>query len=387
MDTSTQTEAQAAPLVQPPFTYDIVGSFLRPAQLKQARADYKNGKIDDAQLHAIEDECIQKLVQKEEAVGLKDVTDGEFRRSMWHMDFFEGLNGVEKIPSTAWSVNFKGANPAGAQIRFDGRISFPDDHPFIEHFRHLKFMSAHLMPKFTIPSPSMLHLIPCVRGHASYWPIPCYQNNPDALFDDIVATYQQAVRLFYHEGCRYLQFDDTSWGEFCDTSKRAAYAQAGIDIDALAQKYVDVINQILEVKPNDMTITMHICRGNYRSTWFSSGGYEPVAPILFAKCNVDGFFLEYDTDRAGGFEPLRYMNNQIVALGLITTKTPELENEDDVIRRIHEAQHYIPLSRLRLCPQCGFSSTEEGNNVTEEEQWEKVKLVKRIADRVWGPQE
>lgn len=374
-------------LKQPPFTYDIVGSFLRPAKLKQARADFDRGAIDEVRLEAVEDECIHELVNKEILVGLKAVTDGEFRRRMWHMDFFKALEGVEEIPANEWSVNFKGLKPTGAQLRFTGKVGFPDDHPFIEHYRHLKCMSGEPISKFTIPSPSMLHLIPCVRGHKTYWPIPRYDHKQELLLEDITSAYKDAVLKFYHEGCRYLQLDDTSWGEFCDKEKRAEYEAAGFDLDKLENRYVDMINEVLSVKPDDMTITMHVCRGNYRSSWFSSGGYDPIAPILFARCNVDGFFLEYDTERAGGFEPLKYMKDQIVVLGLITTKTPELEDEDAVIERIHEAEKYVPLEHLRLSPQCGFSSTVEGNNLTEDQQWEKVKLVKRIADRVWGPQE
>ncbi len=379
--------ANGTTLKQPPYTYDIVGSFLRPQKIKDARDQYEKGKISSTELEGVEDECIQQLINKEEDAGLKAVTDGEFRRGMWHMDFLEALEGVEKIDAATWSVNFKGEKPNGAQLRFTGKISFPDNHPFINHFRRLLQLAGAKPVKFTIPSPSMLHLIPCVRGRASYWPISRYQDNDDLLFNDIVKTYQDAVTALYQNGCRYLQFDDTSWGEFCDQEKRKEYEEAGFDLDALEKRYVDTINRVLEVKPDDMTITMHICRGNFRSSWFSSGGYEPVAPILFANCNVDAFFLEYDSDRAGGFEPLRYIKDQIVVLGLITTKTPELEDEDTVIKRIHEAEKYIPLDRLRLSPQCGFSSTEEGNKITEDQQWEKVKLVKRIADKVWGPQD
>ena len=196
-------------------------------------------------------------------------------------------------------------------------------------------------------------------------------------------AYQQAIRSFYAAGCRYLQLDDTSWGEFCDADKRKAYAERGFDLDELANHYVDMINRALEAKPEDMTITMHICRGNFRSTWFSSGGYEPVAETLFGRCHVDGFFLEYDSDRAGGFEPLRFIKDQQVVLGLVTSKTPELEKEEDIIARIREAEKYVPLDQLCLSPQCGFSSTEEGNLLTEKEQWAKLRLIRSIAEKVW----
>ena len=370
-------------LKQPPYTYDIVGSFLRPARLKEARAAYAAGTIGKDELTSIEDECIAELVQKEKASGLKAVTDGEFRRAMWHLDFLAVLDGVEEISADAWSVEFKGPKPKGAQLRFTGKIDFGPDHPFLEHFRRLQKIAGGYPTKMTIPAPSMLHLIPCVRGKATYKPISRYEDE-DALFEDIALAYQHAIKAFYAEGCRYLQFDDTSWGEFCDADKRAAYEAEGIDLDVVEKRYVETINRALEAKPEDMTITTHICRGNFRSTWFSSGGYEPIAENLFAHANYDGFFLEYDSDRAGDFEPLRYIKDQIVVLGLVTSKYPELEDEDAVIARIHEAEKYVPLDHLRLSTQCGFSSTEEGNVLTEDEQWAKIALVRRIAERVWG---
>ena len=228
----------------------------------------------------------------------------------------------------------------------------------------------------------MLHLIPCIRGKESYRPIERYQDESN-LYDDIVETYQDAIRAFYNLGCRYLQFDDTSWGEFCDIEKRAAYEALGIDLNKVAHDYVDCINRILASKPADMTITTHICRGNFRSTWFSSGGYDPVAKTLF-QANYDGFFLEYDSDRSGDFAPLAHAGNRIVVLGLLTSKFPELEDENAVIARIREAEKYLPLEQLRLSTQCGFSSTEEGNVMTEDEQWAKLAHVKRIAKKVWG---
>ena len=366
---------------QPPYTYDIVGSFLRPQRLKRARAAFAAGKISRDELTAVEDECITELVESEKKVGLKAVTDGEFRRAMWHLDFLEELEGVEHVDTASWSVEFKGPKPKGAQLRFTGKIGF-GDHPFLKHYAKLREIAGNYPTKMTIPSPSMLHLIPCVRGKATYEPIDRYKDE-QALFDDIVTTYQDAVKAFYDLGCRYLQFDDTAWGEFCDAKKRAAYEAEGIDLAEVAKHYVTMINRILEAKPEDMTITTHICRGNFRSTWFSSGGYEPVAKTLF-EANYDGFFLEYDSDRAGSFEPLRYAKDKIVVLGLVTSKFPELEDEDAVIERIHEAEKYVPLEQLRLSPQCGFSSTEEGNVLTEDDQWAKCALIKRIAERVWS---
>lgn len=368
---------------QPPYTYDVVGSFLRPERLKKARADYSGGVIGQEELTRMEDECITDLVAREKEVGLRAVTDGEFRRHMWHLDFLEALDGVQKVDADAWSVEFKGPKPKGAQLVFRDKVDFGANHPFLEHYRRLRDIAGDYPTKMTIPSPSMLHLIPCVRGKATYRPIERYASE-DALFQDIATAYQHAIRAFYDLGCRYLQFDDTSWGEFCDADKRAAYQAQGINLDEVQRRYVDMINLALEAKPEDMTITTHICRGNFRSTWFSSGGYEPVAEVLFGNANYDGFFLEYDTERAGGFEPLAHMRDQVVVLGLITSKFPQLEDEDSVIARIHEATRYVPLDRLRLSTQCGFSSTEEGNVLTEDEQWAKVALVRRIAERVWG---
>ena len=371
-------------IAQPPYTYDIVGSFLRPASLKEARADFAAGKLSRTALAMQEDLAIADLVAKEKAAGLRAVTDGEFRRAMWHLDFLEALEGVERVDTKNWSVEFKGPKPKGAQLRFTGKVDFPADHPFLDAFARLQHIAGGYPTKLTIPAPSMLHLIPCVRGKATYEPIERYQDE-DALSRDIALAYQHAIRSFYDLGCRYLQFDDTSWGELCDAGKRAAYQEQGIDLDALEQRYVDTINLALEAKPADMTITTHVCRGNFRSTWFSSGGYEPVAPYLF-QANYDGFFLEYDSDRSGDFAPLAQAQKygRTVVVGLVTSKFPELEREEDVIARIKEATKYVPLERLRLSTQCGFSSTEEGNNLTEEEQWAKIALVRRVAQQVWG---
>jgi len=365
---------------KPPFRYDIVGSFLRPAALKEKREAFAAGTITAADLKAAEDEAIRDLVAKEKGVGLRAVTDGEFRRRYWHLDFLTELEGVTEISAENWSVHFKGVQPKARTAKITGPISF-GSHPFLDHFRFLKEAAGDTLAKMTIPSPSMLHLICCVR-EKHYEPIPQYQDQ-NRLFTDIALAYQQAIRSFYAAGCRYLQLDDTSWGEFCDADKRKAYAERGFDLDELANHYVDMINRALEAKPEDMTITMHICRGNFRSTWFSSGGYEPVAEALFGRCHVDGFFLEYDSDRAGGFEPLRFIKDQQVVLGLVTSKTPELEKEEDIIARIREAEKYVPLDQLCLSPQCGFSSTEEGNLLTEKEQWAKLRLIRSIAEKVW----
>jgi 5-methyltetrahydropteroyltriglutamate--homocysteine methyltransferase len=364
-----------------PFRSDIVGSFLRPQNLKHARELYAENKISMAELKKTEDSSISDLVAKEKQMGLKAVTDGEFRRRYWHLDFLAALKGIQEVKAEHWSVEFKGRQPKAATIKIVGKIGF-EGHPFVEHFRYLYSVAGGSLCKMTIPSPSMLHLICCVRA-TDYTPIKEYEDE-SKLYYDIAMAYQKAIRAFYDAGCRYLQLDDTSWGEFCDLQKRKAYKERGLDLDAIEKEYVKMINLALEAKPDDMVITMHICRGNFRSTWFSSGGYEPVAEILFGHSKVDGFFLEYDSDRAGGFEPLRFIKNQQVVLGLITSKYPELEAEGDIMKRIEEASKYVTLDQLCLSPQCGFSSTEEGNVMTQEQQWAKVKLVQKIAKDVWG---
>ena len=334
-----------------PYKYDIVGSFLRDKEIKQAREDFSLGKINQSQLEEIENKSIENLVNEEKAVGLKAVTDGEFRRAFWHLDFLWDLKGVEKVAVEHFSIAFKGHQPKSQTLEIVDKIDFPEDHPFLKHFKFMQRVSGETEVKQCIPSPSMLHLICCIREE-NYQPIERYQDN-DVLLKDIALAYQKA------------------------------YKARGIDVDDLAKKYVDMINLALEAKPDDMVITMHICRGNFRSTWFTSGGYEPVAKTLFGNCHVDGFFLEYDSERAGGFEPLRYIQNQKVVLGLVTSKDAKLENKDEIIKRIHEAEKYVPLNQLALSPQCGFASTEEGNLLTKEEQWNKVKLVKEIAEEVW----
>lgn len=368
---------------KPPFAADIVGSFLRPEKLKAARAAFERGDLSRDTLTAVENDCIRDLISKEKAAGLTDFTDGEFRRAFWHLDFMSELTGAAKVRADHWSVAFKGVQPKANNLKITGRLDFPEDHPFLDHFSYIKqFEDETHIAKQTIPSPSMVHLMTCVRVDPDLPEI--YKNNEDLFFKDLIRTYQKAVRAFYDRGCRYLQFDDTSWGEFCSKEKTDAYRKRGYDLEAIKRKYVEVLNAIIDSKPKDLTITMHICRGNFRSTWFSSGGYEPVAEVLFGGCHVDGFFLEYDSDRAGGFEPLRHIKNQAVVLGLVTSKTPQLESEEDIKERIREASRFVPLNQLRLSPQCGFASTEEGNILTEEEQWNKIRLIRHIADEVWG---
>ena len=365
-----------------PFRFDIVGSFLRPEALKKARSQCACGECSTDELHQVEHAEVSQLVAKEKAVGLPNVTDGEFRRTWWHLDFLFELLGVELVEAEEYSTQFQ-AHMRPITLKITDKIEFPKVHPFINHFKALKAEAGDYPVKFTIPSPSMLHLITCVRTPNPQL-IERYQDNEALLFADITQAYIDAGNALYAEGCRILQLDDTSWGEFCSEEKRAKYQAQGLDLDDIARKYVKVLNDIRAALPQDMAVTMHICRGNFRSTWFSSGGYEPVAEILFGGCNVDGFFLEYDSDRAGDFKPLRFIKDQQVVLGLITSKSGELEAKEEIIERIKEATQYVDINQLCLSPQCGFASTEEGNELTEEDQWKKLALIRSIVEEVWG---
>lgn len=366
-----------------PFRLDHVGSFLRPERLKEARAKFNAGEINAEELERVENEEIIALIEKEKELGLKSVTDGEFRRAFWHLDFLENLDGVELVEVDHFSVQFKDKDVKPKTLRIVGKVDFSENHPFVKHFKFLKEHAGDTPVKLTIPSPSMLHLITQVR-EKNYVPIERYKDNEALFYDDVVAAYRKALQCFYDLGCCNIQLDDTSWGEFCALDKREAYEARGFDLEKIARDYVDVLNRVIEWKPEDLVVNMHICRGNFRSTWFSSGGYEPVAKTLFGHCRVDGFFLEYDSDRAGDFTPLRFIKNQKVVLGLITSKSGDLEDKGEVISRIKEASQYVPLEQLCLSPQCGFSSTEEGNILTIEAQWDKLKLIDEIVHEVWG---
>jgi 5-methyltetrahydropteroyltriglutamate--homocysteine methyltransferase len=368
---------------KPPFRADQVGSILRSAPIKDARAKHEAGKLSDADLKAVEDREIEKIVKKQEEIGLQCTTDGEYRRSWWHFDFFGMLDGVE-IYELDHGIQFQGVQTKPRSIRVNGKIGF-GKHPMIEHF---KFLAAHtkVTPKMCIPSPTVMHfrLEPGAVSKDAY-------PHRDAIFDDLAGAYQQAVRAFYDAGCRYLQFDDTAWAYLCSQAELQKARDRGLDVDHLQDTYTKCINKALEAKPADMVITTHVCRGNFRSTFISSGGYEPVASSLLGKCNYDGYFLEYDTDRAGGFEPLRFlpkssgtMGNKIVVLGLVTSKSGTLEKKDDIKRRIDEATGFAALDQLALSPQCGFASTEEGNVLADEEQWAKLKMIVDLSKEVWG---
>ena len=361
-----------------PFRADQVGSLLRPVELKEARVKYAREEISLDELRDIEDQCIREVVATQEQTGLRAVTDGEFRRAWWQFDFLAGLDGVEWI-DTPEGIAFHGTETKHEAVGVTGKVKF-NGHYMLDHFRFLRGITK-ATPKMTIPAPPVLHF----RGGRPLIDKNIYPDL-DIFFSDTAEAYRKVVRAFYDAGCRYLQFDDTVWGYLCSEKERELSRQRGDDPDALPLIYRDVINHVLEEKPADMAITTHICRGNFRSTWISEGGYEPVAEILLGDLNYDGYFLEYDTDRAGGFEPLRFLprGHKRVVLGLITSKTGELEDKNRILSRIEEATRFADLDQLCISPQCGFSSTEEGNILTQEDQWNKLGLVIDIAKEVWG---
>ena len=364
---------------KPPFRADHVGSILRTAAIKDARAKHEKGEITAADLKQVEDREIEKIIKKQEEIGLQLATDGEYRRSWWHLDFCWGLTGCEKI-ALAHGITFRGLETRREGYRISGKLDFPADHPMLDHFR---FVKAHtkVTPKMCIPAPPVLHFrLPKDGIPKSAYP------DMDGFFADLGSTYAKAVKAFYDAGCRYLQFDDTVWAYLCSPAEMAAARERMPMADNLPQIYQDVINTALAAKPADMTITTHVCRGNFRSTWVSEGGYEPVAERLLGAVNFDGYFLEYDSDRSGGFEPLRFLpkGNKIVVLGLVTSKSGTLEKKDTIKRRIDEAAKFAPLEQFALSPQCGFASTEEGNVLAEDEQWAKLRMIVELADEVWG---
>ena len=363
---------------KPPFRADHVGSFLRPAALKEARAKREQGKTSAAELKAVEDREIENIIARQEEIGLKLATDGEFRRSWWHFDFLSQLDGVE-LYEAEQGIQFHGVQTKAQGLRIVGKVGF-SNHPMVEHF---KFLKAHtkVTPKMTIPAPPVLHFrLPKDGIDNSVYP------DLDGFFHDLGQAYKTAVKAFYDAGCRYLQFDDTVWSYLCSQEELRKARERMSNVDALQATYAGVINTAISAKPADMTITTHVCRGNFRSTWIAEGGYEPVAQTLLGKVNYDGYFLEYDTERAGGFEPLRFLpkGNKIVVLGLVTSKSGTLEKKDDIKRRIDEAAKFAPADQFCLSPQCGFASTEEGNILAENEQWAKLRMIVELAGEVWG---
>ncbi|MCF8475823.1 MAG: 5-methyltetrahydropteroyltriglutamate--homocysteine S-methyltransferase [Pseudolabrys sp.] len=362
---------------KPPFRADHVGSLLRPDALKEARTKHAKGEIDADALKAVEDREIERVIKKQEEVGLKSVTDGEFRRSWWHLDFLWGLDGVEKHVMDE-GVAFAAVTTRNEGVKVTGKLG-SKNHPMIEHF---KFVAAHTKqtPKITIPSPSAIYGRP-IRTPIDKKVYP----EMDAFFDDLGQAYKKAVRGFADAGCRYLQLDEVFIAMLCDDKYRAQMKARGDDPEKLGPLYGDLINAAMSDIPSDMRITMHLCRGNYKSTFMGSGGYEAEQEILFNRIKVHGYFMEYDSERAGGFEPLKLVpKDRQVVLGLVTTKTGQLESKDNLKRRIDEAAKYISLDQLCLSPQCGFASTEEGNTLTEDQQWAKLRMIVELAEEVWG---
>ena len=361
-----------------PFRADHVGSLLRPKAIHEARAQKAKGDITAEQLKEVEDREIERLIKKQEEVGLQSITDGEFRRSWWHLDFLWGFDGAEKHVMDS-GIKFAAVNTRNEGVAVTGKLGMAGPHPMVEHF---KFLAAHTTrtPKITIPAPSAIYgrPIPTPIDKAAY---PAM----DAFWDDLGNAYKKAVHSFADAGCRYLQLDEVFIAMLCDEKYRDQMVKRGDDPEKLGPLYGDLINAAMSDIPSDMTITMHLCRGNYKSTFMGAGGYDAEAEVLFDRIKVHGYFMEYDTERAGGFEPLRLVpKDRKVVLGLVTTKTGELESKDVIKRRIDEAAKYISLDQLCLSPQCGFASTEEGNTLTEEQQWAKLRMIVEVADEVWG---
>ena len=365
-----------------PFRYDFVGSFLRPQALKDAKEAYQAGRISEEEFDKITNDEITKVVAKQKELGFHAITDGEFRRTFWHLDFMWGFEGVAH-EATGNGVDFHDELAVLDDTYLVGKIK-AKAHPFVEYFAFLKqFEDENTVAKYTIPAPAQTFQQMIVPANLEN--MRKFYDTNEELIHDIGAAYQDVIGQFYDAGCRNLQLDDCTWGAIVGDAAKERYRALGIDLEDVKRQLLEVNNLALEGKPSDMTITSHICRGNYHSTYFTSGPYDSVADYVFAEENVDALLLEYDDERSGGFAPLAKVSpDKKVVLGLITTKSPELEKKEDVITRIHEAAKYIPLERLCLSPQCGFASCDVGNKLTEEEQWAKLKLVKEIAEEVWG---
>jgi 5-methyltetrahydropteroyltriglutamate--homocysteine methyltransferase len=377
-DSLSQNTRTIMPRTKPPFRADHVGSLLRPAVLKQARAKRERGEITAEELETIEDREIEAVIRKQEDAGLRSVTDGEFRRAFWNYDFLGQLDGVEAYLGER-KIKFQGPQPKPMMLRVIGKVGGYRAHPMIEHF---KFVAAHAKatPKMTVPSPSSLHF----RYGRDAVPVEIYPDMDD-FYRDLGEGYRKALRAFSDAGCRYLQLDEVNFTYLCDPKLRAFVANRGEDPETLPHVYARMINAALSDVAPDVTKAMHLCRGNFQSTFVASGGYEPVAEILFNEINIDAYFMEYDSDRAGGFAPLRFVpKGKMVVLGLVTSKSGTLESKDELKRRIDQAARFIDLDQLCLSPQCGFDSTEEGNILAEDEQWAKLRRIAEVADEVWG---
>ena len=365
-----------------PFRADIVGSFLRPERLKEAKKQLEAGSISEEELQKVEDDCIRELVEKEIAVGLQSITDGEFRRSYWHLDFMWGFDGIDHVTMSRGYL-FHAEETRADSARVSGKIRF-QSHPFLAHYRFLQeTVGGRVLARQTIPGPAQF-LAELVRGENEQHLDQVYPDREE-LYRDLAKAYNDFILALYQEGCRSLQLDDCTWGMLCDAKYWATRTNGTASADDLKKLYIRLNNAAIANLPEDLTITTHVCRGNYHSTWAASGGYAAVAEELFANENVHAYYLEFDDERSGDFEPLKYVSSdKLVVLGLITSKSPKLEDKEAVIKRIREAEQFVPLDRLCLSPQCGFASTEEGNKVTEEEQWAKLRLVREIANEVWG---
>jgi len=363
---------------RPPFRADQVGSLLRSAALKEARTQYAAGTISAGQLRAIEDREIKALIEKQEAVGLLSITDGEYRRASWQTDFLQALDGVESYEGER-QFRFQGTQPRPIRLRVKEKLGGFSGHPMIDHFRFVK-ENTKRTAKMTIPSPSALHF----RYGREGVPENIYPDMED-FYGDLGETYRKIVRAFADADCRYLQLDEVNLAYLCDPKLREEVRARGDDPDGLAKGYAQMINAAMSDIPDDMTISMHLCRGNFKSNFVASGGYEPIAEMLFNAINVHGYFMEYDSDRAGGFEPLRFLpKGKTVVLGLVTSKTGVLESRDTIRRRIDEAAKFASLDQLCLSPQCGFASTDDGNTLAEDEQWAKLRMVVELAEEIWG---
>ncbi|MNM78755.1 5-methyltetrahydropteroyltriglutamate--homocysteine methyltransferase [compost metagenome] len=363
-----------------PYRFDVVGSYLRPERIKAARAQYSNGEHTADELARIENAEIIKLVEKQKAVGLQAVTDGEFRRSWWHLDFMWGLDGVEKADVDQGYL-FQGMETRAETARLNGKIGF-SSHPFVEHFRFLKQVAGEeVVARQTIPAPAQF-LAELLRPE-NKTSTDTYYCSLDDLVKDIAKAYHDAILAFYDAGCQNLQLDDCTWGMLCDRNFCEVLEQGGLRVEDISELYARVNQEAITDLPSDLIVTTHVCRGNYHSTWASSGGYEPVAKTLFGIENIDGYYLEFDTDRSGDFTPLRELKDQQVVLGLFSSKTGELEDKAEIVARIKEAAKIVDLDQICLSPQCGFASTEEGNILTEEQQWRKLAFIKEIADEIW----
>jgi len=363
---------------KPPFRADHVGSLLRSPALKEARAKREAKQLSAEQLKAIEDREIDAIIKKQEAVGLQSITDGEYRRAFWNYDFLGALDGVEAYLGER-KIKFQGKQPKPMMLRVIGKLGSFNGHPMVEHF---KYLAAHTgrTPKMTIPSPSSLHF----RYGRSAVPEAIYPDMAE-FYRDLGQSYRKAVRAFADAGCRYIQLDEVNFTYLCDPALRRQVSERGDDPDRLPHIYAQVINAAIADVPAGMTTAMHLCRGNFQSTFVASGGYEPVAEILFNEIDIQAYFMEYDSERAGGFEPLRFVpKHKTVVLGLVTSKFGTLESKDSLKRRIDEAAKYIALDQLCLSPQCGFASTEEGNILAEDEQWAKLRMIVELADEIWG---